>query len=87
MPPDSYIETTTEEIPPIMGGFPLPDPDGDINRDGKFGIADVVTMQKWLLGSKDVDMTDWTRADLYPDGKLDVYDACLMREKLVEKDK
>lgn len=87
MPPDSYIETTTtttEEIPPIMGGFPLPDPDGDINLDGKFGIADVVTIQKWMLGKKDVEIKYWENADLYKDGKLDVYDVCLMREKLIK---
>lgn len=87
MPPDSYIETTTtttEEIPPIMGGFPLPDPDGDINLDGKFGIADVVTMQKWMLGKNDVEIKYWENADLYKDGKLDVFDVCLMREKLIK---
>lgn len=90
LPPDEYIEdtttTTTEEIPPIMGGFPLPDPDGDINRDGRFGIADVVTMQKWLLGKKDIEVNYWENADLYRDGKIDVFDVCLMREKLI-KDK
>ena len=76
--------TTTADIPPIMGDMMLPD--GDINCDGKFGIADIVSMQKWLLGSKSVDVPDWKRADLYPDGQLDVYDACLMREKLLKKD-
>ncbi len=88
-PPDNYIEsttttTTTEEIPPIMGGFPLPDPDGDINLDGKFGIADVVTMQKWLLGKKDIEVKYLENADLYNDGKIDVFDVCLMREKLIK---
>lgn len=85
-PPDNYIETTTttEEIPPIMGGFPLPDPDGDINRDGKFGIADVVTMQKWMLGKKDIEVKYWESADLCKDGKIDVFDVCLMREKLIK---
>lgn len=89
-PPDNYIEntttTTTEEIPPIMGGFPLPDPDGDINLDGKFSIADVVSMQRWLLGKKDIEVNYWENADLYQDGKIDVFDVCLMREKLI-KDK
>ncbi len=76
--------TTTTTIPPIMGGFPAPDDYiGDVNLDGKFGIADVVSMQKWLLGSKNVAILNWENADLYPDGKLDVYDICLMREKLI----
>lgn len=88
LPPDEYIEetttTTTEEIPPIMGGFPLPDPDGDINRDGKFGIADIVTTQRWLLGKKDIEVKYWENADLYMDGRIDVFDVCLMREKLIK---
>lgn len=87
LPPDEYIEsttTTTEEIPPIMGGFPLPDPDGDVNLDGRFGIADIVTMQRWMLGKKDIEVKHWGNADLYDDGKIDVFDICLMREKLIK---
>lgn len=76
--------TTTEEIPPIMGGFPLPDPDGDVNLDGRFGIADIVTMQRWMLGKKDIEVKHWGNADLYDDGKIDVFDICLMREKLIK---
>lgn len=86
-PPDNYIETTTtttEEIPPIMGGFPLPDPDGDVNLDGRFGIADIVTMQRWMLGKKDIEVKHWGNADLYNDDKIDVFDVCLMREKLIK---
>lgn len=76
--------TTTEEIPPIMGGFPLPDPDGDVNLDGRFGIADIVTIQRWMLGKKDIEVKHWGNADLYNDGKIDVFDVCLMREKLIK---
>lgn len=73
--------TTTVEIPPLMGDI-MPS-DGDINFDGEFGIADVVTMQKWMLGDKNVAIYDWRVADLYPDNKLDVFDVCLMKEKLL----
>ncbi len=87
LPPDEYTEattTTTEEIPPIMGGFPLPDPDGDVNLDGRFGIADIVTIQRWMLGKKDIEVKHWGNADLYNDDKIDVFDVCLMREKLIK---
>ncbi|MBR5514154.1 MAG: dockerin type I repeat-containing protein [Ruminococcus sp.] len=77
-------QTTTTTIPPVMGGFPQPDPTGDINLDGKFGIADIVTVQSWILGKKDVEIRYWENADLYPDGRLDVFDICLLKEKLIK---
>ncbi len=54
---------------------------GDCNSDGKFNIADAVLLQKWLL-SIPVDVTDISVADLYNDGKIDVFDLIMMRIKL-----
>ena len=55
---------------------------GDVNADGKFDIADIVTLQKWLLAVPGVQLADWKAADLYTDGKVDVFDLCMMRQKL-----
>lgn len=57
---------------------------GDINSDGKFNVADVVLLQKWLLAVPDVELADWKAGDLCEDGRLDVFDLCLMKRMLVE---
>lgn len=61
---------------------------GDINLDGVFGIADVAVVQKWLLGGSfygsDIQFDYWHLADFCDDDKLDVFDLCLMKEKLLE---
>lgn len=82
--PTEWIEPTTEEeIPPMMGD--IAPPDGDINGDGSLSIADVVLFQKWLLNQPSLEINDLTAADLYMDGKLDVFDLCLMKKALIEK--
>lgn len=80
MPTDEFIETTTEEIVPLAGDIAMAD--GDINGDGYFGISDVVTLQKWLLAVPDIHLVDWWAADFNYDGRLDVFDLCLMKEEL-----
>jgi arabinoxylan arabinofuranohydrolase len=56
---------------------------GDVNADGKFDIADVVLLQKWLLAVPDTKLADWKAADLYDDNRLDVFDLCMMKRKLI----
>lgn len=58
---------------------------GDVNEDREFTVADVVLIQKWLLGAEDVKLSDWTAADFCKDGVLDCYDLCLMRTALIEE--
>ena len=58
---------------------------GDVNSDNELNIADAVLLQKWLLASPDTTLPDWNRADLYRDGRLDVFDLCLMKRALIEK--
>ena len=55
---------------------------GDVNADGKFNIADVVLLQKWLLDSANVKLADWKAADLDENGMINVLDLCLMKQKL-----
>ncbi len=56
---------------------------GDVNTDGEFNVADAVLIQKWLLGVTDTKLADWENADLCKDGKLDVFDFCIIRKMLV----
>ncbi len=58
---------------------------GDINGDGKFTIADVVTFKKWLYGISDTPLANWEAADFCEDGVLDSFDFCIMRRKIIEK--
>lgn len=58
--------------------------EGDANGDGKFNIADVVRLQKWLLGMTET--IDVNGADVYQDGEIDVFDLCLLRKMVVHLD-
>ncbi|NLT08770.1 MAG: hypothetical protein GXY08_04625 [Ruminococcus sp.] len=57
--------------------------EGDVNGDGEFGISDVVLLQKWMLSIPDTNLANWKAADLCADDKLDAFDLCLMRQKLI----
>lgn len=83
LPPDEFIEPTTEEMPPLSGD--IAPPDGDVNGDGSLSVADVVSLQKWLLNATDAELHNWRAADLCEDGKLDVFDLTLMKKALVEQ--
>lgn len=56
-------------------------PNGDVNADGTFGIADLVTIKNYLLGNGT--MADWKAGDLCTDGRIDSYDLNQMRILLV----
>lgn len=58
-------------------------PTGDVNADGDFNAADIVTLQKWLHDGT-VKLNDWKAADLCRDGWLDVFDMCIMRQRLAD---
>lgn len=54
---------------------------GDVNADGKFSVADVIMMQKWLISEGS--LKDWKAGDLYKDDIIDVFDLCLMKKMLI----
>jgi hypothetical protein len=58
---------------------------GDVNADGKFNIADLTLMQKWLLGTPDTKLTNWKAGDFCEDNRLDVFDFCLMRSEFLNQ--
>lgn len=58
---------------------------GDVNFDGVFNISDVVTLQSWLLGKSNSELSYWKSADLCEDGEINVFDLCIMKRMLVER--
>lgn len=57
------------------------DVEGDCNNDGKFTIADIIMLQKWLLNDGTV-LDNWKTADLYEDDMLNVFDLALMKQMI-----
>ncbi|MCR4794770.1 MAG: dockerin type I repeat-containing protein [Ruminococcus sp.] len=58
---------------------------GDVNNDGDFDIADLLTAQKWMINSVDVLLGNWEVGDFNDDESFDVFDLILMRKALIEK--
>lgn len=56
---------------------------GDCNGDGEFNVSDVVLLQKWLLAVPDTHFENWKAANLCDDDRLNVFDLCLMKRKLI----
>ncbi|MBO5384476.1 MAG: dockerin type I repeat-containing protein [Ruminococcus sp.] len=54
---------------------------GDVNADGLFDVADLVMMQKAVLGSGT--LTDHTAGNLSNDGAIDCFDLTMMRKMLL----
>lgn len=58
---------------------------GDCNADGKFTIADVVMLQRWILAVPDTELVNWKAADLCEDGVINSFDLAMMRHMLVKE--
>ncbi len=56
---------------------------GDINSDGDFNTKDVIILMQWLLGVPATEIKNYKGADLYEDGKIDIIDLCVMKNKLL----
>lgn len=60
---------------------------GDINADGTTGVADAVLLKKWLYNAADTQPVSLETADLCKDGKLNVFDLCVMKRVLLNETK
>jgi len=58
---------------------------GDVNLDGQFTVADLVLMQKYLLGSETFSKQQAEAADINDDGNIDVYDLIRFRKLIISK--
>ncbi|MGN0591779.1 MAG: carbohydrate-binding domain-containing protein [Ruminococcus sp.] len=52
---------------------------GDVNEDGNVSIADIVTLQKYLLRMNSLSTAGKTNADLTGDGRVNVFDLSLLK--------
>ncbi len=57
---------------------------GDVNKDGKFTVADAVMLGSWILQRSDAELADWESGDISTDGIIDIFDLCLMRKMLLK---
>ena len=55
---------------------------GDINNDNEIGIADLLLMQKYILGTEDFTQDEFHKADLDNDGLVNAFDVVLIRKIL-----
>ncbi len=56
--------------------------EGDVNADGEFTMADLVMLEKYILGTGT--LNDWQAGDMYKDNVIDAFDLVVMRRKLIE---
>ena len=55
---------------------------GDINADDQFNVADLVMLQRYLLGAID-ELPDWEAGELTGDGVLSTFDLIAMRQLML----
>lgn len=78
---DVCIKAFTKDIASIEESYVT----GDVNADGAFTVADIVSLQKWLLAVPDVTLANWKAGDFCEDEQLDVFDLCLMKRELLKR--
>lgn len=79
----SEINTDRNELGADFFSYSEYDACGDVNEDGEFNAEDIVLLQKWLLSVPDIKLKNQESADLCVDGRLNVFDICLMKRKLL----
>ena len=87
-PTTTTITTSTTTITTTVTTTPLPaplSPVGDLNEDGKVNVADIVLLQRHLLGAESLTATKCKIADLYEDSIIDVFDLIILRELLINQ--
>lgn len=53
---------------------------GDVNADGTCSLVDRIMLQKWLLGA--ARRVDGDAADMNGDGRINIFDLCLLKDAL-----
>lgn len=56
---------------------------GVVNADGEFSVADLVMMQRFLLGAGT--LNDWEAGDLCKDDRINSFDMIIMRRMIASK--
>ena len=58
---------------------------GDVNDDGTVNSADLVTLNRWILGDKNASIPNWEAGDICKDGIIDSFDLIAMRRVVLER--
>ncbi len=67
----------------IAIALPADELEGDINFDGSLGVADLVCMERYLLGAEKFTASQYKAADLDKDGVTDTFDLVALRKLIV----
>ena len=58
---------------------------GDVNADGSINVADLVSLQGFLLGRSNLGKEHWVLSDVCHDGKINVFDMVMLRRIVVNE--
>lgn len=58
---------------------------GDVNNDGEVNIADAVMMQNFIISNDS--LADWKAGDFNGDNRIDVFDFCILRDRIAPQNK
>lgn len=67
----------------IAVAIPYEEVIGDLNQDGKFNVADLVLMQKYILGAETFNKEQAKIADMNGDGAADTFDLIRFRKMMI----
>lgn len=83
---DAPTEESTTEEPTLETTYDPPTPVlGDLNNDGVCSVADVILLQKFLLGVEQLPAGSASMADCYVDGVIDVFDLVMLKRMVIQK--
>ena len=57
---------------------------GDVNQDGVFDTADIISLQQWLSSAPETTLPNWKNADFLEDEQLNIVDLALMKKELLQ---
>lgn len=88
MKSEDFVHILGDAYVYIPGSYPMlkwekKEVKGDVNADGEFTVADVLTLQKWLLAVPDTKLNNWKAGDLCEDNMLNVFDLVLLKRELL----
>ena len=69
----------------IAVAIPFEEVIGDLNQDGAFNVADLVLMQKYILGVETFNKEQAKIADMNGDGNIDPFDLVSYRKAIIKK--
>lgn len=83
----STTTTTTAETTTETTSATTTEPEdiwGDVNEDDQFSLADAVLLRKFLVRAVEKDALNLTAADCCKDGRVNIWDAALLMQRLLE---